>query len=467
MILFDFAMHFLKLLFFFAKTLQKISKSDIMQSKKRGKSMSKKYLEKNVLDAAVERLEIVFQQFDNVYFSVSGGKDSSVMVQLANQVAGRLNKKFDVLFVDLEAQYRYTVEHIEELKQLPQIRDFYHIALPIALRNAVSVLQPKWICWEEESKHLWVRDMPKDCINIKNCPFPWFKKGEEFEEFILQFATWYQEKYGGKVACGVGIRTDESLNRFRTIALQDKKLTFENYHWTTKLKINEKHIDVYNFYPIYDWTADDIWGAVSRLDLKFNYIYELMYKNGLSIYEQRLCQPYGDDQKNGLDQFKALEYDTWGKVLNRVNGVNFGNIYCKTTALGNIKSCKPDFMTWQEYTVFLMESIEIYNRDLMMHYYRKIKKFMIWHQNKSGIALENIPEIAECKLEGQKKVISWRRIARAIEKNDFYLRRLSFAQTKNDDRQLMELIHKWDNLLNKTTITDDKMLQKVIEENCA
>lgn len=467
MILFDFAMHFLKLLFFFAKTLQKISKSDIMQSKKRGKSMSKKYLEKNVLDAAIERLEIVFQQFDNVYFSVSGGKDSSVMVQLANQVAGRLNKKFDVLFVDLEAQYRYTVEHIEELKQLPQIRDFYHIALPIALRNAVSVLQPKWICWEEESKHLWVRDMPKDCINIKNCPFPWFKKGEEFEEFILQFATWYQEKYGGKVACGVGIRTDESLNRFRTIALQDKKLTFENYHWTTKLKINEKHIDVYNFYPIYDWTADDIWGAVSRLDLKFNYIYELMYKNGLSIYEQRLCQPYGDDQKNGLDQFKALEYDTWGKVLNRVNGVNFGNIYCKTTALGNIKSCKPDFMTWQEYTVFLMESIEIYNRDLMMHYYRKIKKFMIWHQNKSGIALENIPEIAECKLEGQKKVISWRRIARAIEKNDFYLRRLSFAQTKNDDRQLMELIHKWDNLLNKTTITDDKMLQKVIEENCA
>lgn len=467
MILFDFAMHFLKLLFFFAKTLQKISKSDIMQSKKRGKSMSKKYLEKNVLDAAIERLEIVFQQFDNVYFSVSGGKDSSVMVQLANQVAARLNKKFDVLFVDLEAQYRYTVEHIEELKQLPQIRDFYHIALPIALRNAVSVLQPKWICWEEESKHLWVRDMPKDCINIKNCPFPWFKKGEEFEEFILQFATWYQEKYGGKVACGVGIRTDESLNRFRTIALQDKKLTFENYHWTTKLKINEKHIDVYNFYPIYDWTADDIWGAVSRLDLKFNYIYELMYKNGLSIYEQRLCQPYGDDQKNGLDQFKALEYDTWGKVLNRVNGVNFGNIYCKTTALGNIKSCKPDFMTWQEYTVFLMESIEIYNRDLMMHYYRKIKKFMIWHQNKSGIALENIPEIAECKLEGQKKVISWRRIARAIEKNDFYLRRLSFAQTKNDDRQLMELIHKWDNLLNKTTITDDKMLQKVIEENCA
>lgn len=123
-------------------------------------------------------------------------------------------------------------------------------------------------------------------------------------------------------------------------------------------------------------------------------------------------------------------------------------------------------MSWQEYTIFLLESIGIYNRDLMLHYYRKIKKFMIWYQNKLGIQLEDIPDIAECKLENQKKAISWRRIARAIEKNDFYLRRLSFAQTKTDDKKLMELIHKWDNLLNKKTVTDDKVLQKIIQDKC-
>lgn len=123
-------------------------------------------------------------------------------------------------------------------------------------------------------------------------------------------------------------------------------------------------------------------------------------------------------------------------------------------------------MSWQEYAVFLLESIGIYNRDLMMHYYRKIKKFMIWYKNKYNVDIENIPDIADNKLENQKKAISWRRIARAIEKNDFYMRRLSFGQTKNDDRELMELIHKWDNLLNKKTRTDDKILQKVIEENC-
>ena len=121
--------------------------------------MAKKYLEKNVLEAAVERLEIIFQNFENIYFSFSGGKDSSVMIQLANKVAKKMNKKFDVLFIDLEAQYHYTIEHVEELKNLSQIRDFYHIALPIALRNAVSVLQPKWICWEEESKGIAVGNL--------------------------------------------------------------------------------------------------------------------------------------------------------------------------------------------------------------------------------------------------------------------------------------------------------------------
>lgn len=425
--------------------------------------MPKKYLEKNVLDAALERLEIIFNEFENVYFCVSGGKDSSVMVQLANMVAKKLDKKFDVLYIDFEAQYRKTIEHIYDLKTLSQIRDFYHIALPMALRNAVSVLQPKWICWEEKSKDIWVRDLPEDSINIHNCPFEWFREGEEFEEFILQFADWYQKKYNTKVACGIGIRTDESINRFRTIAFQERKTTYKDYRWTTKVRIQEKHIDVYNFYPIYDWRVEDIWGAVSRLDLMFNEIYELMYKNGLSIYEQRLCQPYGDDQRNGLDQFRALEYDTWSKVVNRVNGVNFGNIYCKTTALGNIKSSKPDFMTWQEYTVFLLESIGIYNKDLMLHYHNKIKKFIIWHRNKFGIDIKDIPETAETKLENQKKAISWRRIARAIEKNDFYLKRLSFGQTKTDDEKLQQLTHKWDNLLNKTTKTDDKTLQQLIE----
>ena len=398
------------------------------------------YKDQDVLSAARDRYKFIFNNFDNVCFSFSGGKDSSLMIQLANIVAKKLNKVFDVLYIDLEAQYKHTIEHVYELKELSQIRDFYHITLPLYLRNAVSVLQPKWICWKPEDKELWVRDLPKDSINLSNNYLPFYDRVMEFEEFVPSFNKWYADTKGGMCAVGVGIRADESLNRFRTIAIPKNKIMFKNKPWTTQIYTN-----TFNFYPLYDFKTQDVWGAVSLLDLKYNKIYELMYKNGLSIHEQRLCQPYGDDQRNGLDQFKALEADTWEKILNRVNGVNFGNIYCRSYALGNIKSFKPDFMTWEQYTVFLLESLGLYNKDLMLHYYGKIKKFMEWYKTHENIDI--IPQECELKLEQQKKVISWRRIARAIERNDFYMKRLSFGENKKDNEKLQHLMKKYNNLL--------------------
>lgn len=422
--------------------------------------MARKYLEQNVLDAAIERIEWSFNEFDSVYVSFSGGKDSSVLVQLTNEVAKRMNKKFDVLFIDLEAQYKKTIEHVDDLKALSNIRNFYHIALPISLRNAVSQLQPKWICWNEDEKDLWVRNMPDNCININSHEFDFFEYGMEFEDFITDFAVWYSEKYG-YTGASIGIRTQESINRWRTIA-STSKTTVKDKQWTTIVKVNNKPLNVANFYPIYDWVTEDIWAAVSKLDLKYNEIYEMMYKNGLSIHEQRLCQPYGDDQRNGLDQFKALEYETWEKVLNRVNGVNFGNIYARTSALGHIKSMKPGHMNWEEYSVFLLESIGLYNETLMHHYIEKIDKFLSWHEENEGTSLLDVPQEADKKLESQKKVISWRRIAKAIERNDFYMKRLSFSQNKRDEDKLKNMINKWDNLLDIRN-TDDVHLKRFYE----
>ena len=86
-----------------------------------------------------------------------------------------------------------------------------------------------------------------------------------------------KKKYQIPVACGVAIRTDESLNRFRTIAFQDRKLTFKNYNWTTKIKYHDKYLDVYNFYPIYDWRTEDIWGAVIKINLKICWVWRVYF----------------------------------------------------------------------------------------------------------------------------------------------------------------------------------------------
>lgn len=423
--------------------------------------MPKIYLEKDVFTATQERLEYIFENFDNYLFSISGGKDSSLMLQLAARKARELGKKISVLYVDFEAQYKATINHIIDLiEEVDDVLDnWYWIALPMSLRNAVSVIQPKWICWDKNEKSKWVREMPnnKYVINEKNMPkdWTWFHKGMEFEEFILYFSDWFNMKNGGLTACGIGIRSNESLNRLGTI-INPKKKKFNNKSWTTKVVLKRKQTNVYNVFPIYDWKTEDDWTAIFKYNLKYNSIYEQLYKNGVPLHEQRLCQPYGDDQRKSLDQFKVLEYETWEKVVNRVHGVNFGNIYCRTGLLGHIKTEKPDNMTWQQYAVFLLESLGLYAPELRDHYYRKIKMFLNWYENKYGITYKEIKDEENKKLENSKKVASWRRIARAIEHNDFWMKRLSFGQNKKDLKILLELKEKYNNLID-SEVTDENL----------
>lgn len=418
----------------------------------------KVYNNKNVFDAAIERIEFAFDNFDNLCVSYSGGKDSTVMIQLVEMVAKKKKRQYDVLFIDMEAQYLMTIEHIKTLKnKLESIRDFYWVCLPLSLRNAVSVFEPRWICWEKAKKEKWVREMPEFAINEDNNIFPFFRYAMEFEEFVPEFEKWYSEKYNGSM-CGhfVGIRCDESLNRFRTIVSM-KKERYKDKPWTTRNKPLEH---TYSIYPIYDWRTEDDWIATFKYNLEYNYVYELMYKNGLSIHMQRLCQPFGDDQKNGLDQYRAIEAENWDRLLKRVAGVNFGNIYCRTSALGNITSQKPDHMTWQEWALYLLESIGIYNKKLEKHYAIKIKKFFQYWEEKCGCTMDMIEDEADKKMESLKIVPSWRRVARALERNDFFLTRLSFGETKSDVNYLKEMIYGCNNLYDENS-TDSKPLKRL------
>lgn len=184
-------------------------------------SRLKKYTTVNVLDAAKERVSYAFDSFEKLYVSFSGGKDSSVMLHLVMDEAIKRDRKVGVLIIDLEAQYEATIKHLQDMIDLyGSHMDLHWVCLPMLLRNAVTNYEPRWMCWEPEKKDIWVRDLPKKAISDVN-RYPFFQPGMEFEEFTVLWGLWYAE---GK-SCGgfVGIRADESLNRFRTIAVWDKK----------------------------------------------------------------------------------------------------------------------------------------------------------------------------------------------------------------------------------------------------
>jgi predicted phosphoadenosine phosphosulfate sulfurtransferase len=78
--------------------------------------MSRKlYLDKSVLECAKDRVSKAFNDFEKLYISFSGGKDSTVMTHLVMAEAVKRNRKVGLLIIDLEAQYSETITHIEEI----------------------------------------------------------------------------------------------------------------------------------------------------------------------------------------------------------------------------------------------------------------------------------------------------------------------------------------------------------------
>ncbi|MBL1228117.1 DUF3440 domain-containing protein [Enterococcus sp. BWB1-3] len=418
----------------------------------------------DVLTAAFERLDYIFEEFEHIYFSVSGGKDSGVMVQLANIVAKQKNRTFDIFNLDIEAHYDATAKFIKQMECLSQVDQVYHFCLPFYEDNNTSVLQTQWIMWNEEERDKWVQPLPSNAITLENLDGELKKCYDNShgnpDKFMQQFPKWYKKMKGtDKIACGVGIRTDESFNRFRAIALG--KNLYKDKKYTTEISKG-----VFNFYPIYDFSVEDIWGATSQLDFEMNEVYELMYKNGVPLAEQRICQPYGFQQRRGLDQFAALEPDTWRRVVNRVSGANLGNLYAKTSLLGHNGTEKPKNMTWQEYTIFLLESLGLYTPELRDHYYRKIKILMKYYKDNFGMEVTDMPDDSPPKKEqdeDERKWHNWKGIGRAIEKNDFALSSRDYGLTKKDEEELYDLHKKFGKILG-TNELKQKTYKKVVDK---
>lgn len=381
-------------------------------------STLKKYKEQNVLDAARERIAYAFDVFERIYVSFSGGKDSSVMLHLVMQEAIKRDRIVGVLIVDLEAQYSATIEHIHEMIAMYKSHmDLHWVCVPLKLRNAVTNYEPQWTAWQPEKKDIWVRDIPKEATTS----YEWYVPGMEFEEFIVVWGEWYaQDKPTGGF---IGIRADESLNRFRTIAVWDKKM-HGGKRYTTNISG-----ELYNVYPIYDWRTEDIWRFHAKYpDLPHNRIYDLMHKAGVPISQQRLCQPYGDDQRKGLWLYHILEPQTWFKLIARVNGANTGALYVQENGnvMGYNKINKPDGHTWKSFTNLLLQSLPKPTRD---HYIKRFRSFIKGWQ---GRGYAEIPDEAPKTLEDKHWAPSWRRMCKVLLRNDWWCKGLGLTQPKSE-----------------------------------
>ena len=88
----------------------------------------------NVYEAAIKRIEFIFQEFEQIVVSFSGGKDSGVMLNLVLDYAKKVNQldKVSVYHMDYEAQYQMTTDYVTRtFENLPKEVQKYWVCLPI------------------------------------------------------------------------------------------------------------------------------------------------------------------------------------------------------------------------------------------------------------------------------------------------------------------------------------------------
>ncbi|NBW12261.1 MAG: DUF3440 domain-containing protein [Caulobacteraceae bacterium] len=388
--------------------------------KRKQQSLLKVNLGMDVLTAARQRIATVFDAFPRIYVSFSGGKDSAAMLHLVMEEAVARGRKVGVLFVDWEAQYQLTIAHVAEC--LEMYRDNVEVlwsCLPLKTTNACSQHEPEWICWQPEKRAIWVRQIPEQATMTSDNPPSFYRGLMTFEEFVPAVSHWYGQ--GQPVACFVGIRSDESLNRFRSF--RRIKSRWQDRCWTTWLG---QH--AYNAYPIYDWKTEDVWTYFGRSGKPYNRLYDLMHKAGLSIHQQRICEPYGDEQRKGLWLYHLVEPKTWTRIVQRVAGVNSGSLYAKERGniLGNQRIDLPKGHTWKSYARFLLDTMPGPTAE---HYRTKIARYVNYCTGALGY-LGDIPDHADGDTGG-KDIPSWRRVCRCLLRNDYWCYSLSFSATKS------------------------------------
>lgn len=399
---------------------------------------AKQYQDVNVYEAAKDRLRMVLTQFQRVCVAFSGGKDSSVLLHLALEVSRELGRgEVHAVFIDLEGQYESTIEHVKEMFDRPDVRGWW-ICLPINLRNASSLQEPYWCAWEPGREQDWIRPMPDHCRVIKDQDyFPFYRYRMEFEDFFPAFNEWMCRD-GVSTAILVGIRSDESLNRYLAIKRRAgvKKFAWtapgdeEPIAWSARDHLHGKAI---TFFPIYDWRFYDLWRYTADKGNSYNRLYDRMYLAGVLFSQMRVCQPYGDDQRKGLDLFHQLEPQTWFRVVARVAGANCGARYSRQKFLGyrGGMGLPPTFSTWKQYSEFLLRSLP---QEVRQVYMRRIKAFIDWWVVRD-YPLAAWPDAGTPALENQRAQPSWRRVAMSLLKQDM-ARSLSFGYAKRDLKEL-------------------------------
>jgi len=292
-------------------------------------------------------------------------------------------------------------------------------------------------------------------VHYDNHPFgEAFRENMHYDEFWDMFAEWYSD--GKRTANLIGIRTQESLNRFRAI-MNDAKETLDGKAWTKK---NTEH--VYNVYPIYDWRTRDIWIANAKFEWDYNKLYDTFYMAGVPVEKMRVASPFMSESKSSLNLYRVIDGHTWARLCARVAGANFIATYGKQINYNSFNL--PDGHTWKSFVKFLLATLPKESGENFKA--RFIQSIKFWGRVGRGLYSDIIEQLRDGGIRfalngttphgknnldrviikvppdhldflktNASDVTSWKRFAITVLKNDHTCKYLGLAPTKSQQER--------------------------------
>lgn len=309
------------------------------------------YMEKNVLEAAQERIAFIFDNFDHIIVSISGGKDSTVTAHLALMEAVKRGRRIGLFYLDEEVVYQATIDEVEYLMSLyPENTIRYWLQIPFHLTNSTSFEEGQLDAWEKEKKELWMHKRSKDNILSKTWSHQTKiadkNKGFGFYDLLYNFQLGFEN-----TAFLIGLRAIESPTRYGAVTSHPG---FKDKTWSTKQKRGNV-----SFYPIYDWIESDIWKYIGDNKLKYHKYYDFAFKKGVHVHNMRVSSLTHEKAFKSIQDLPEFEFETYEKLLARIKGISFAQETAKNRKMFRVQELPKRYKTWKEYRDNLLSTYPV------------------------------------------------------------------------------------------------------------
>lgn len=324
------------------------------------------FLKQNVLEAWLERVRMLYDEFDEVIVSFSWWKDSTICLYLALEIAREKNRlPLKVMFIDQEAEWTATKEYMEYIQNIKDV-DLMWFQMPIKLFNATSYTDEWLECWNPKEDWKWLH--PKNPKAITENVYWTDRFHDLFTKIVNYHFKWKS------VANIWGVRAEESPTRLMWLT---QAATYKDITWGKVLSKKENH---YTFYPIYDWSYTDVWKYISDNKLKYNEVYDYQYKHWVELNKMRVSNLHHETSLNCLFYLPEVDMPLYNRLTARLEWIHTANKFKKDFF---VKELPFMFKDWEEYRDYLYKNLITNEKTIKTFewYYKRLNK-LLWEYPK-------------------------------------------------------------------------------------